>query len=120
MMILPVSGPIARPAPKFGFATAWTMLLTFPLMEISARIGRTTSSGIAGNLRRHYPKASMYPIAALLFLPNSINVGADLNAMGDALKLLVGGSSAVYALLFAATFAYVALCLRRRFQWRKL
>jgi Mn2+/Fe2+ NRAMP family transporter len=83
------------------------MLLTFPLMaaiqEISARIGRTTGSGIAGNLRHHYPKALMYPIAALLFLANTINVGADLNAMGDALKLLVGGPSALYAFLFAAT-----------------
>jgi hypothetical protein len=45
-------------------------------------------------LRRHYPKVLLYPIAALLFVANAINIGADLSAMGDALKLLVGGSSA--------------------------
>jgi Natural resistance-associated macrophage protein len=42
-----------------GFSISWTMLLTYPLMaaiqEISARIGRTTGHGIAGNLRKHYP-----------------------------------------------------------------
>jgi len=42
---------------QLGFSIGWTMLLTFPLMaaiqEISARIGRTTGHGIAGNLGRH-------------------------------------------------------------------
>src|ERR1700757_4961296 len=41
---------------QFGFAVTWTLLFTYPLMvaiqEISARIGRTTGLGIAGNLRR--------------------------------------------------------------------
>src|SRR3954471_13312421 len=46
---------------QFGFAILWTMLFTYPLMcgiqQISARIGRTTGRGIAGNLRKHYPPA---------------------------------------------------------------
>jgi NRAMP (natural resistance-associated macrophage protein)-like metal ion transporter len=45
---------------RFGFSITWTLLFTYPLMaaiqEISARIGRTTGRGLAGNLRRHYPK----------------------------------------------------------------
>jgi Natural resistance-associated macrophage protein len=44
---------------QFGFAISWTMLFSYPLMvaiqQISARIGRITGKGIAGNLRQHYP-----------------------------------------------------------------
>jgi Mn2+/Fe2+ NRAMP family transporter len=80
------------------------MLLTFPLMaaiqEISARIGRTTGHGIAGNLCRHYSNWLLYSVVALLFLANTINIGADLSAMADALKLLVGGPSALYVGVF--------------------
>src|SRR5467141_2264730 len=49
-----------------GYATAWTMLFTWPLMaaiqEISARIGRVTGQGIAANLRDHYPAPLLYGI----------------------------------------------------------
>ena len=90
-------GTYSQAGAQFGFGMGWTMLLTFPLMaaiqEISARIGRTTGQGIAGNLRRHYTKGLLYPVAALLFVANTINIGADLSAMGDALKLLIGGPS---------------------------
>src|SRR6185369_17767998 len=44
---------------QFGYGLGWTMLFSFPLMaaiqQISARIGRVTGHGLAGNLRRHYP-----------------------------------------------------------------
>jgi len=37
----------------------WCGVFTYPLMavvqEISARVGRTTGLGIAGNMRKHYP-----------------------------------------------------------------
>ena len=60
------------------------MLLTYPLMvaiqEISARLGRTTGHGIAGNLCRHYPYWLLQVIVTLLFLANAINIGADLSA----------------------------------------
>src|SRR5215213_1055325 len=73
----------------FGFNMSWTMLFTWPLMcaiqEISARIGRTTGWGIAGNLRKHYPPAVALAILPLLFFANVVNLGADLGAMADAL-----------------------------------
>jgi Mn2+/Fe2+ NRAMP family transporter len=82
------------------------MLLTFPLMtaiqEISARIGRTTGHGIAGNLCRHYPNWVLQSIVALLFIANTINIGADLSAMADAGRLLIGGPALLYVVLFAA------------------
>src|ERR1041384_5194216 len=80
---------------QLGFNISWTMLLTYPLMaaiqEISARVGRTTGRGIAGNLRQHYPNWLLQGIVLLLFLANTINVGADLSGMADATKLLFGG-----------------------------
>src|SRR5438105_10091580 len=91
---------------QFGYSMTWLMLFTWPLMaaiqEISARIGRVTGKGIAANLREHYPVALLRPIVALLLIANSINLGADLGAMGDALRLLVGGPRGLYVVLLAA------------------
>src|SRR5438105_13300819 len=80
---------------QFGFSISWTMLFSYPLMaaiqEISGRIGRTTGRGVAGNIRRHYPAWLLNLIVGLLLVANTINIGADLGAMGDALSLLLGG-----------------------------
>src|SRR3954470_14764202 len=80
---------------QFGFSITWTLLFTYPLMaaiqEISARIGRITGQGIAANLRSHYPNWLLQIIVALVLVANTINIGADLGAMGDALALLIGG-----------------------------
>src|ERR1700738_3700938 len=94
---------------QFGFQLAWTLLLTYPLMVviqgISARIGRTTGKGIAGNLREHYPNWLLQGIVALLLVANTINIGADLGAMADALRLLMGGPSLIYVIAFGALCA---------------
>jgi NRAMP (natural resistance-associated macrophage protein)-like metal ion transporter len=91
---------------QFGYSMTWVMLFTWPLMaaiqEISARIGRVTGKGIAANLREHYSVWLLRPIVALLLVANFINLGADLGAMGDALRLLVGGPRGLYVILFAA------------------
>jgi Mn2+/Fe2+ NRAMP family transporter len=42
----------------------------------------------------------LYPVVALLLAANAINLGADISAMGSALKLLVGGSALFYSILF--------------------
>ncbi len=90
---------------QFGFSITWTLLFTYPLMaaiqEISARIGRVTGHGIAANLREHYPNWLLQGIVTLVFAANTINIGADLGAMGDAVALLVGGPKLVYVFAFA-------------------
>src|SRR5579862_3961162 len=80
---------------QFGYGMTWVMLFTWPLMaaiqEISARIGRVTGKGIAGNLRAHYPPWLLRSIVGLLLVANTLNLGADLGAMGAATHLLVAG-----------------------------
>src|SRR5581483_9782522 len=91
---------------QFGFAPLWSLLFTYPLMvavqRISAQIGRVTGHGVAWNMHRHFPKSIVYPLVGLLFLANTIQLGADLSAMGSALTLLVGGPSLFYSVCFAA------------------
>ncbi|MGA8147871.1 MAG: Nramp family divalent metal transporter [Gallionellaceae bacterium] len=89
---------------EFGYGILWTAFFTFPLMVgiqiVSARIGRVTGHGLAANIRRHYPPWLLYGIVALLLSANTINIAADIGAMGAALKLLVGGSAHWYAIAF--------------------
>ena len=83
----------AQAGAQFGFGLSWTLVLTYPLMvvvqAISARIGRTTGRGIAGNLRRYYPNWLLQILVGLLFVANTLNIGADLGAMAEATRLLV-------------------------------
>jgi NRAMP (natural resistance-associated macrophage protein)-like metal ion transporter len=89
---------------QFGFGMLWTLIFTYPLMVgiqmVSARIGRVTGHGLATNIRRHYPKWLLYAIVGLLLVANTINIAADVAAMGDALKLVVGGPAQLYAVGF--------------------
>jgi Mn2+/Fe2+ NRAMP family transporter len=82
------------------------MLLTYPLMvaiqEISARIGRVTGHGLAGNVCRHFPGSLLWLFVLLLAIANTVNVAADLAAMGDILKLLIGGPRLIYIIVFGA------------------
>jgi NRAMP (natural resistance-associated macrophage protein)-like metal ion transporter len=101
---------------QFGYDMAWALVFTYPLMaaiqEISARIGRVTGFGIAGNLRRHYPAWLSISIVSLLLVANVINLGADLGAMAAALKLLIGGSPLVYVCGFGFGSALLAIFVR--------
>src|SRR5471030_2082415 len=89
---------------QFGLNTLWTLFFTFPLMVgiqiISAKIGRVSGHGLATNIRKHYPRPFLYSIVALLMFANTVNIAADIAAMGAALKLLIGGSPHFYAVGF--------------------
>jgi NRAMP (natural resistance-associated macrophage protein)-like metal ion transporter len=104
---------------QFGLQMLWVMPLTVPLMasvqEISARIGRTTGAGLAGNLRRRYPGVVVYLLVGLIVVANTINLGADLGAMGAALTLLVGDDRwHVYPLCFGAASLAAEVLFRYR------
>ena len=89
---------------QFGFSMLWTAVFTFPLMVgiqmISAMIGRVSGRGIAANIRQYYPKWLLYFIVSLLLIANTINIAADITAMGNAFTLIVGGSPKFYAIVF--------------------
>ena len=97
-------GTYSQAGAQLGYGIGWTMLLTFPLMaaiqEISGRVGRVTGRGIAGNVCRHYSSLLLNFIVLLLFVANVINIAADLGAMADATKLLIGGPGIVYVVVF--------------------
>ena len=89
---------------QFGFNMLWTVLFTYPLMVgiqvVSARIGRVSGHGLATNIRKHYPAWLLYCVVGLLLIANTINIAADVSAMGEALKLIVGGPGQIYAVAF--------------------
>jgi NRAMP (natural resistance-associated macrophage protein)-like metal ion transporter len=99
-------GTYSQAGAQLGFGIGWTMLLTYPLMtaiqEISARIGRVTGHGIAGTVCRNFGPVYIWSLVLLLFVANTINIAADLGAMADALKLLIGGPGIAYVVFFGA------------------
>lgn len=98
-------GTYSQVGAQFGYGMLWTLLFSFlpmaAIQEISARIGRVTGHGIAKNMRRHLPKGLFYGTVFVLFVANTINVGADIGAIGAAVQLLVRGSRIFYVVLFA-------------------
>ena len=97
---------------QYGFGTLWTLLMTYPLMVgiqvISARIGSVTGRGLAANLARTNSRSVTISLVMLLLVANTINIGADIAAMGDAAQLVFGGPSHVYAV----TFGMICLLLQ--------
>ena len=89
---------------QFGVDMLWTMVFTFPLMVgiqiVSARIGRVTGEGLAANIRRLFPRWVLMIIVGLLVVANTINIAADIAAMGEALQLVVGGGEHGHAVVF--------------------
>ena len=94
---------------QFGYTMLWTMPFTFPLMVaiqlVSARIGRVTGKGLAHNMRELLPGWAVNVIVLLLVVANTINIGADLSAMGDALELVSGSNP------HSGTIAFALICL---------
>ena len=97
----------------FGYGLAWTMLFTLPLLaavqELAARVGRATGQGIAANTRHRLPRWVLIGSVLLLAVANTINLSADLGAMGAAASLVLGGPPHPYVLLFGAGSAFAAV-----------
>ena len=78
---------------QFGFGTLWMALFQYPMMtvlqEMCARLGLVTGSGLGGLLKKKYSKKILIPISGLVLIANTINIGADIAAMGASVRLLV-------------------------------
>ena len=99
-------GTYSQVGAAFGTGFLWMALYILPLVicvqEMCGRIGLVTGRGVAGCVRRHYNRPILYGAVLLLFIANTINVGADLGAMAASLRLLspavpYGGALVVFA-----------------------
>jgi len=91
---------------QFGYGQLWTALFALPFMtavqEACARIGAVTGKGIAAVIKEHYDRKILYGTLALILIANTINIGADLGAMGAAAQLIVPLPFVILTLLFTA------------------
>lgn len=79
---------------QFGLNMLWTMPLAFPLMaavqQMCGRIGRVTGKGLAANIRDAFPPIVVRLVVLLLLVANTLNIAADVAAMGEAAELVTG------------------------------
>ncbi len=89
-------GTYSQAGAAFGTGQLWLALYMLPLLiavqEMCARIGLVTGKGIAAVVRQHYSRKVLYVAVALVFLANTLNIGADLGAMAATVQLLVPGA----------------------------
>jgi NRAMP (natural resistance-associated macrophage protein)-like metal ion transporter len=101
---------------QFGYSMLWTVLFTYPLMVgiqmVSARLGCITGRGLAANVKSVFPRSVLYGIVGLLLMANTINIAADIAAMGEALRLLLGGSAHLYSVAFGVLCLGLQVFLR--------
>jgi len=97
---------------QFGLNMLWTMPLTFPLMaaiqSLCARIGRVTGQGLAANIKAAFPPIVLKGVIGLLLVANTLNIAADVAAMGEVAELIVG----VYRHFMTAFFVIATLALQ--------
>ena len=100
---------------QFGGGLLWTLVLTTPLMigiqMVSARLGWITGKGLAANIQQVMPRWVGIVLVALLVFANTLNIAADIAAMGEALQLIVGGGEHGHALVFGVICAVLPLWL---------
>ncbi len=89
---------------QFGLNMLWTMPLSFPLMaavqSMCARIGRVTGKGLAANIKESFPPFVLYGVVFLLLLANTLNIAADVAAMGEVGELVTGINRHLMTLFF--------------------
>lgn len=91
---------------QFGFNMLWTMPLAFPLMAaiqaMCAQIGRVTGKGLAANIKAAFPRAILPGVVLLLLIANTLNIAADVAAMGEVAELVTGFDRHLMTVLFVA------------------
>jgi NRAMP (natural resistance-associated macrophage protein)-like metal ion transporter len=86
-------GTYAQVGATIGYGGLWMALLIFPLSSvvqyICAKVGLVTGQGVAGVLRKRFPRAVVYPAVFALVIANTINVGVDIGAIAAAVNIIV-------------------------------
>ncbi len=101
---------------QLGTSLLWTALITWPFMAtvqmMCARIGMVTGQGLAGALRKRFPRWMLVVAAIALLIANTINIGADLLGMSDAAEMLTGVNSHWFVVLFGGAIAWATVRLK--------
>jgi NRAMP (natural resistance-associated macrophage protein)-like metal ion transporter len=97
---------------RFGFGMLWLVLFQYPIMtaiqEMCARIGLVTGGGLAAVIKKKYSKKIVFPIVSLLFIANTINIGADIGAMSASVRLIFPQIPFIVATISFAAFILAA------------
>ena len=113
----------------FGYLPLWVSLFCFPLMAsvqlMCARLGLVTGRGLAGAIRRYYPRWVLWGACSLLIVANVFNIGADLGGMAAAMALVTGISSFFWTPFFTAVIILVLIyssyrLIAKIFKWLTL
>lgn len=100
---------------KFGLLSLWMVLFTLPLMiaiqEMSAKIGRVSNKGLAGNMKKHYPKWLLLSIASLIVVVNTINIGADMSGMAQSLAIIMPFPERITAIIITVAILLITVLL---------
>src|SRR6266550_8026040 len=114
---------------SLGYAPLWTALFSFPLMAsvqlMCARLGMVTGLGLAGVIRRRYPRWALLTACALLVVANVINIAADLGGMADATKIVIGAPIAISVPVYGTAMVVLLMwssyrAIARTFKWLTL
>ncbi|MDG4892200.1 divalent metal cation transporter [Mesorhizobium sp. WSM4976] len=91
---------------QFGLNMLWTMPLCFPLMaavqSMCGRIGRVTGKGLAANIKAFFPPVVLKFVVVLLLIANTLNIAADIAAMGEVAELATGLNRHLATLFFTS------------------
>ena len=89
---------------QFGYGQLWTAVAMLPFMvaiqEACARIGAVTGKGLAAVVKENYSKKILFGTLLLILVANTINIGADLGAMGAAAQLIIPIDFVILTLIF--------------------
>ena len=101
---------------QLGTAMLWTAFITWPLMGcvqfMCARIGMVTGQGLAGALRKKFPKPLLIIASIALLIANTVNIGSDLSGMADAAQVLTSMNSHIYVVMFGVAIAMATVMFR--------
>jgi NRAMP (natural resistance-associated macrophage protein)-like metal ion transporter len=91
---------------QFGYDLLWVCILSYPSMValqlVSSRVAAITGKGLTTNMREHYAPLWFYVAVARFLVANTVNIAADMVAMGFAARLLWNGSVPLFTLLLGA------------------
>jgi NRAMP (natural resistance-associated macrophage protein)-like metal ion transporter len=100
---------------QFGLNMLWTMPLAFPLMaaiqSICARIGRVTGKGLAANIKAAFPPIVLQGVVLLLLIANTLNIAADVAAMGETAELVTGFDRHLMTVVFVVATVLLQVCV---------